>query len=746
MREKKSNVLILFMVVALTLAFVLKSDAMAADTSGISKVTTQPYNVMLLIDKSGSMNATDQPKLSLSAACQFVDQLCTTYGDQALTTNVGVMSFSQTTEVVSPLLQLNTEENTNYLKSEINSIQYDPVNTGGTDLGTAVYDAASALQKQNSQNSRNMIVMFTDGYSENVLDGQAAAAALDQAFQICEELGSEIFIVGLNYQNKIKEEGQLEIFRIADTAQKEDGILDKAGNDTYAAGDKVNYMITDNIGDVREFYVRLYANMFDSVLEIFNKEFQITTGGVAEANVTVYSDTEISTVEVLDPDGNVMIENGENYFVAGDSFYKVIRILNPRMGTWKVNVVCGDENYTTCVVRFYGIEAAISASWGKGQDYPDSGLDEENVGQVAVTPMFKDEPYQDAAFAEGITEKKFTADKDGSLAEYPLVYDENSGKFIGYFPVSSGDYHITASIASETMSRTVECNLTVNAKSEDSLENGTDLGVFTVKNQESLTVDLASLTGNDSITVQSAVTDTSLEENPKDIISTVDYTGSKVIINGKHIGSDKVKFEVIDVDKREYELTGRIEVEFRLFWYHIAAAAAGLLLFLLLVHLIYVKTRRVPGCFEYTVTVENNGDSFVLDDNIVSYPKGKKFSLWKLMDIVVQSCRARTNMDETEKIVSSKLEEERKGIKENKLVLTKDGKKKLYKLKRKKADKLDLKRKTLCYGKRADGFMIELRFKPKEDNFDGWGEAVDDKTKKNRGRKSSRKAPINDEW
>lgn len=364
------SICLLVSLLTLCLLTPLKAGAAEAEAKNISAVSTQPYNIMLLIDKSGSMNSTDQQRLALSAACQFVDQLSTTYGDKVLTMQIGALAFGQMTEEVAPLLNLESEENTQRLKDGINAISYNKSGTGGTDLGVALRDAAAELKEKGVKDGRNAIVLFTDGYTDNVLDANASAQALEEAFKCAEELKSEIYVVGLNQGNFIKAEGRTEIYHIADTAQTGEGLMAGAEDDTFTDSEWVNYLITDNMDDVREFYIALYAHMFQSEWEyVDNHEFEIETGGVLEANITVYSNTEITDVEVTDPNDEVMYEDGENYVVSGDDFYKVIRVINPEKGCWNVYVTSREDSYKTYVVRFYGVEAAVSASWGKLRNF-----------------------------------------------------------------------------------------------------------------------------------------------------------------------------------------------------------------------------------------------------------------------------------------------------------------------------------------------------------------------------------------
>lgn len=526
---------------------------------GISTVTTQPYNVMILIDKSGSMNATDGGRISLSAACQFVDELCENYGTQAAKTTVGVMAFSQTTELLTDPVKLDTETNTSLVKAGINSIVYNESGTGGTDLGTAVNDAAIVLQRLSKENDKNMIVLFTDGYSERVLNEQAYQDNLQNAFQISAQMGMEVYIVGLNYQNKMTEDGKHEIWNIADTTQTNDGVMSADANDFYATHEKVNYLITDNMNDVREFYGQIHASMSGSEIEyIDTNQFTITTSGVIEADITVYSQGEIFGVTITAPDGTQMQENGTTYIVKGDSYYKVIKIANPQIGVWTIDVSSADDEHKTYLVRIYGVEIAVSALCGAKTEFPDCTIEADNVGRVTVTPLYKSELYQDESFAASLTKSEFIASSGEWQETYPLQYNEETGQLVGYFPVNNGDYHIQADIATTTMSRLAECDLNVNLE-VPTQSSELNIGTIAAKLGETVEVDLSKLSGGVELTVNSCWTGTQDQGNAQ--LAGISNNGSTLRLSALQEGTDTFGADASDAAGNQYHFSGSIQIE-----------------------------------------------------------------------------------------------------------------------------------------------------------------------------------------
>lgn len=73
-KNKMRNAIARCLVMVLLLLSMASISYAGMEASGVSTVTAQSYNIMLLIDKSGSMNVTDGNGLARSAASQFVDQ------------------------------------------------------------------------------------------------------------------------------------------------------------------------------------------------------------------------------------------------------------------------------------------------------------------------------------------------------------------------------------------------------------------------------------------------------------------------------------------------------------------------------------------------------------------------------------------------------------------------------------------------------------------------------------------------
>lgn len=849
---KRKNIVVVLLAVMIMQVFSVDVFA-EKEQDSISSMTGDNYNVMLLIDRSGSMNGTDGGGIVLNAACQFMDQLCTNFSGMASTTRVGAMVFDQSTHLLSELVNLNSKENTDNLKSEIKGISYNQSGTGGTDLGLAVYDAARFLKGQTKENEKNVIVMFTDGCSENVLNQGKSDKCRENTYKIAEELKSNIYIVGLDYKNKITEEGRKEIYEIADTTQVGEGIEKAEDDDIYAKkGKGVNYLITDSSDQVRDFYGEIYAKMFGGKVEFINDhKFRINQDGVVSAEITVYSDTKIEGVSLIDPDGNRRENDSRSVDISGDSRYKVIKIKEPDVGKWKVKVKTKDEGYQMYLIRLYGVGISVGSTWSQNGDeeFENTGLTEPYIGRIRVTPVFDGKTYRNDSFIKSITTAECAVTDHGGTKTYPLEYEKKSGDYIGFFPVQNGTYEIETTLANKNFKRQVSDTLNVNGAGPglsmdlkwgvrdtegftdtgldevylgrvdvtfkdmdqekvdsfaDSVstaeyllqydgqtqmypleyhqDSGSYVGYFPIqKGDYKIEANLQNDTWNGWVAGGLAA-DLSYDEiglgissswgkKEEDGFSQTDFEGKyigRVVITpqfGKEVYSDSSFIESISVaectvtgkepsetytleyneemggfvgffpvtngtfsvravlsgDGWSKEATSSLKVRaFGLYkWGKFIFCAIVVLILIFAVGLLLHRRWYVMGTFHILIdkTDEETGNLESISNQVNRYPRGRKFSLWKLIGIMIDSRRAQEQIPEKDQDICKALEAERGRIARNKLVIITEtnsqGSHMVYKCANGK-NLLHLAHPRICYCSMETDLKITLSFTPFE--------------------------------
>lgn len=437
------------------------------DEKTVSSVSTDSYNVMLVIDKSGSMNGTDREHLAQDAASMFVDSLNSV--DGLTGSRVGVISFSLDAELLTVPVELNSQTQTSFVKSRIDSITYDHSGTGGTNLGRAVELAATTLEEQKDTTRKNLILLFTDGYTTDA-SREESETLLVQGIETANQLDCEIYVVGLNHKadgktDSIKEEGIEKIAEIAEKTQLREGIW---RSEIAADGAMVNYLITDSIDEVYEFYMKVYAllkgaktvpvpepgyeTVDGAVYSVY--EIQVTNENVIEANVFMVSDKAIGEVLLYNNGGDRVVINGADTVLNRGQGYAVLKIVKPAPGIWKVKVP-GKVNYRVSYILSSGVELAVILEKGN-----------KNAAAVNAYAMYEGKEIDSPPFYQNLTERKFTVSgpNQAEKQEAELTYDKQRGCLQGNFETpQTGVYHVEAMIGNGEFRRSGEADIEITA-------------------------------------------------------------------------------------------------------------------------------------------------------------------------------------------------------------------------------------------------------------------------------------------
>ena len=580
----------------------------------------QPYNIALLIGKSGSMNATDPERLAVSAAGMFVNSLYTeSLMDQAAGTGgarsrVGVISFSADTETETIPVELTSEAEVSFVAGKIDAVTYDKVNTGATDLGRAVLAGTEMLKDAQDGVRKNMIILFTDGYTDALSpEGmERSAAMMAEGLEAARQLSCEIYVVGLNYQGRINDQGRAEIWNIANSTQSGEGLLLPDSNDAGAAS-RVNYLITDSRQEVSDFYNAIFGMMMGSggtKLPPWHQDgwtyysADLTSPGIFCANIYIISDGDIGGLALWDPSGSqVDLDGGSVRLVRGNG-YAMMTITAPAQGIWTVGAE-GEVSYDVTLVPVTGITLRMDSQIQGG------------AAAIRLEVLYMDQP-QDEAFYAALSGASCTVTPEagGEAQTVPLTYSQEEGVLTGAFTVPApGRYMIQAAVTAAQMTRTTTQTL-------EFTMGGAPIQVA-VGHGASVEVDLAArfLAGWDSVTL--TVEDVSW--TPEERLDITPGEAGVITIRGLSTGEASFTVHAVDSLGQVWDIPGTVEVTFSLLaWLPLILAVLAALIAAAV--LLRQRMCRLPGDFTVTCAC---GDGYSVET--IAPPRGSSFTLYTLV-------------------------------------------------------------------------------------------------------------------
>ena len=644
---KKSRLLSLLLAIVLAVSILLPLAAAAegSSASGSTNENDANVNVVILIDKSGSMKRTDPEGKAKSAARQFVDIITEddTDGNLSAVTDLAILAFNQDVYNISKgFHSIKDKDSQKLMKDWIDDIEYAD---GDTDIGLAMKTAQEMLQEHTEDDEKNVVLLFTDGKTDNV-DLIQSEQYLQTALSNFKGMDNiSVYAVGWNYNNSLKAEGIQAIRDITNTVQSRDGLYPRDPDDKGGRYDKGNYLITNSWGKVRELMTAVAEDLHGGIAIPFESTFTIDSSEIVEAHIIISSDQdEIKGVNVLNPNGDKM-KVGSNYTEEKDpdGHYMVCKLKQPAQGEYTVQVDCNDQDAVSkLLVKRYAIEA--KAEVVVRENNGSYSVDTPNVGVVMLQTLYDGNPYTEASFINSVDTKAFTVQRPSSEEKttYTLEYDENfddngtpKACFVGFFPiVEEGIYGIEATIATPNMKRLVvlaldaQTGISVNDDGSYSWNIG-DINVRRGGTKEwKLDFSQPSLTFSD------------IDFSDKKLASAdITVGGSSIIFTGNKKGETSIDMRAQDQNGAEWNLQGRLIVGLGLKLLEIILLVLILILIVVAAIAVRWKTAVADGLF--TVTIQDYQAGYI-EQFSSQPPKGTQFSLWLIINQAINRMVAKS--------------------------------------------------------------------------------------------------------
>ncbi|MBO4420133.1 MAG: VWA domain-containing protein [Oscillospiraceae bacterium] len=574
-----------------------------------SSVDNEEFDLILLIDRSGSMKNTDRSKLVQDSARMVVD-LC----EEGRNSRIAVMSFD-TVVYNSGFLSLGDEVQREMVKKEISAIDYMD---GGTDVGLALSTAVDYIVSESEPAHKRMILLFTDGYTQDLVgkDLQESEAELQQALEKAAKNDCRIFTIGTNYNGSMREDGR----------QALEGIRDYQ----IAHGVEISPEELLNIVDAKDQdgmkavvteFEKMYATIGKRIIHEGN--IVVESSNVSEVNIIISAPEGISEAVVTAPSGSTAVVdlNGRETTLDGARIvyksgkaYQLIKIIEPiSVGTWLLNVADNQSepilNYTWMLTSKAEITMTLEQKNNKTAviTVQPKGIDSESI---------KD--FYNSLTSKGVVITK--SGDDGESLSKDLTFNLDEFRLKASFEVEPArTYTVTASVSDGYFVRSCTGTLEIPEVWTGPNEEK-DFGTIYAWKWFSKTVDLAEQFGKGLRELESVDGENGLAEFEVD--------GTIIKLKSLRTGSGEIRFKGILADGTEVDLTGDLKVLNPLIPLFILLAVIAAIVVLLRLKR---KKRMLMGSFffNFNVALSEEGEYKVPE---VFVPRRPEFSLYELME------------------------------------------------------------------------------------------------------------------
>lgn len=401
-------------------------------TVSAEEKTSNRFNVVYVLDNSGSMEDTDPSNMRYEAASLFTSLLAND-GNY-----VGTVVFADDIKLCHPVEEIKSFEDKKKLIAEIEKTEIK----GWTNIGDALMTAEEMLEKNGNPNIDSVILFLTDGNTEmgTAEETQKSLEAKAEAIQKARDNGVRIFSVCLNAKGvNANAVNPKEMKQIADAT----------------AGEYIEVTSDDLTGAFTKFYEMIYSTKADDigggVLDengIFSDNFDIPYAGVEEVNVIIYSEKQLADIKLTKPDGSEISGDAVKDMLISSKNYNVLKVISPEGGKWKLTVK-GDPSIKVQISMMFNGNLSIDSAIEDAKDTYQIG-DKVTFKSVVST---NGQSNADENVLKDYAITTFVTDQNNKTVELPVSF--SNGGFVSEFDVQNyGTYTFYATIEGNGLSAT----------------------------------------------------------------------------------------------------------------------------------------------------------------------------------------------------------------------------------------------------------------------------------------------------
>lgn len=301
-----------FLSIVLTMVMVMMICSLSVSAE---QRTSNRFNVVFVLDASGSMKDTDPNDLRFDATKLFLGLLAND-GNY-----VGSVVFSTDIIKTTDIKFVNGTADKNSIESDIESCKVG----GWTGIGTALDKGVDMLNDKGNKDLPSVIILLSDGKSElgNDDDLKECNELKAKAINNARKNNIKIYTVGLN------SDGEADINE-----------LKQISDATYGKCEEVK-SAADLKNVFAEFYNLIYGTSTTVIFEgkvptdgKINKNFKIPDAGVEEVNIIISSKSSINNIRLDKPSGEKMSVDDVKKITTASKSFSITKITKPEGGEW----------------------------------------------------------------------------------------------------------------------------------------------------------------------------------------------------------------------------------------------------------------------------------------------------------------------------------------------------------------------------------------------------------------------------
>lgn len=390
------------------------------------------YNVVLVVDGSGSMTWTDSQNWRFEAINQFVG-LLSQQGNC-----LGAVVFDHEIQVSMDLSGITSKSDKQVITDAIQNYEVDKY--GDTNIGLALDSAVNMLENGGDSNLPSVIVLLSDGNTD-LDEEEALQESLDQkadAIDRARDKDIPIYTVCLN------EDGSANTSELKQIADATGGDFEEVSN----AQDLKNVF--------QSFYNLIYGTSTTPVIlgqtfddtGIIEADFSVPSVCVQEVNIIINGD--VKNIVLTKPDGTTIEGAALEDMTTASKSFTLVKIVDPDAGKWHI-MLEGNPGDTVQVDMVYNSNFRIGFSLQQEEDIAVNTAKTFNTtiydGDTAVTGK--------STYA-GFDAKMIVSDSEGNVLDTVSMTPGEDSFSVDYSFDEIGTYYLSTSVNGENLSQTTE--------------------------------------------------------------------------------------------------------------------------------------------------------------------------------------------------------------------------------------------------------------------------------------------------